>query len=59
MLFELRVRHVVAPLGNGKDLKANAIAEDGFDYALKRCEEHPLLPATEWFCYRIAQTCGL
>lgn len=59
MLFELRIRQVVAPIGNGKDLKANAIAEDGFDYALKRQEDHPLLPATEWFCYQVAQSCGL
>lgn len=58
-LFELRITALVPAIGAGRDIAANAIAEDGFDYALKRQQEHPLLPATEWFCYRIAQAVGL
>lgn len=58
-LFELRVTHMVPPIGNGKSLKTNAIAEDGFDYAVKAVTEHPMLPCSEWICYQLAQSIGL
>ncbi len=58
-LFELKVRHLVPPLGNGKSLKTNAIAEDGFDYAVKSQAEHPMLPFSEWFCYQLSQAIGM
>jgi hypothetical protein len=58
-LFELKVKHKVPAVGNGRHLKTNAIAEDGFDYAVKTIEDHAMLPFSEWFCYQIAQTMGV
>jgi len=58
-LFELRVSKLVPPIGRGKTLQTNAIAEDGFDYAVKAQTEHAMLPASEWFCYQLAQSVGL
>jgi hypothetical protein len=58
-LFELNVIRLVPPIGYGKTLQTNAIAEDGLDYAVKAQTEHTLLPATEWFCYQLAQAVGL
>lgn len=58
-LFELRVLHLVPPIGEGKTIRTNAIAEDGFDYAVKSAEKHPLLPVSEWLCYRLAGALAL
>ncbi|MBO9680926.1 MAG: hypothetical protein J7556_22090 [Acidovorax sp.] len=58
-LFELKVKMLVQALGRGRTLKTNAIAEDGFDYAVKAQSEHAMLPFTEWCCYQLAQSVGL
>lgn len=58
-LFELKVKMLVPAIGRGKSLKTNAIAEDGFDYAVKAMTEHEMLPFSEWCCYQLAQSVGL
>lgn len=58
-LFPLKVRHHQPARGAGKDLRVEAVAEDGMEWALKRQAEHPMLPASEYLCYRLAQTCAL
>ena len=35
------------------DLKMTGHGDDGWKYAIKSMNDHPLLPATEWFCYRL------
>lgn len=35
------------------DLKSVAVGRDGFEYAVKRIEDHPYLPASEWLCYSL------
>lgn len=47
------------PQGQGKSLKHYALAEDGFDYAVKTLKDHPMIPVSEWFCYQIAQSVAL
>ena len=58
-LFELQVRSLVPAVGKGKTIKTNAIAEDGFDYAVKAATDHPHIPFSEWFCYQLSQAMGL
>lgn len=58
-LFELKVKHAVPAVGNGRHIKHNAIAEDGFDYAVKSLSDHAMLPFSEWFCYQLAQAMGV
>ncbi|MCR8961172.1 hypothetical protein M0765_026610 [Variovorax sp. S2] len=58
-LFELRVTALVPALGNGRTLKTNAIAEDGFDYAVKAITDDPMLPCSEWLSYQLAQSVAL
>lgn len=58
-LFPLKVKHHQPARGNGRDLRVEAIGEDGMEWALKRQAEHPMLPASEFLCYRVAQACAL
>lgn len=49
-----------ASLGlDGADLKWVAHGDDGNEYAMKTLDDHPLLPLTEWVCYRLWRACGL
>ena len=41
------------------DLKTIGLGDDGFEYALKRIEDHPLLPITEWMGYQLSRAIGL
>jgi len=41
------------------DLKAIGLGDDGFEYALKRIEDHPLLPISEWMGYQLSRAIGL
>lgn len=58
-LFELRVTALVPAIGKGKTLKTNAIAEDGFDYAVKAVTDNPMIPCSEWLSYQLAQSVAL
>lgn len=58
-LFDLEIKRHQRARGNGRDIRIEGVAVDGMEYALKRAIEHPLLPATERFCYQLAQTCSL
>lgn len=49
---------VSSPLGSA-DLKNIVRGRDGHYYALKSTEQHPLLPATEFLCYKLAAACGV
>ncbi|HHF3018215.1 TPA: hypothetical protein ACPJ0R_001199 [Vibrio diabolicus] len=50
-------------------LKAFALASDGMEYAIKRVSDGvdsgakvkfpKLIPASEWFCYKLAEKCGI
>lgn len=40
-------------------LKHLGYARNGERYALKTLEDHPLLPITEWFCYRLCHDVGI
>lgn len=44
---------------DGADLKWVAYGDDGNEYAMKTLDDHPLLPLTEWVCYRLWRACGL
>lgn len=57
-LFPLQVKHHRTPKG-GRDVRVDADAEDGMRWTLKRCAEHPMLPAAEFLAYRLAHACGL
>lgn len=41
------------------DLKTIGLGDDGFEYALKRLEDHPLLPISEWMGYQLSRAVGL
>lgn len=58
-LFDLRVDSLVPPVGMGKSLRTNAIAEDGMDYAVKSAADKTHLPLTEWLASRLAQAVHL
>lgn len=45
--------------GKSADLKFIGIGFDGSTYAIKRKEEHPLLPLTEWVCYHLCRDIGI
>ena len=47
-----------APTGSA-DLKKIVRGRDTHYYALKTMSEHPLLPATEFFCYKLAHACSV
>ncbi len=47
-----------APAGSA-DLKKIVRGRDTHYYALKSTAEHPLLPATEFLCYKLAQACSV
>lgn len=44
---------------DGKDLKVIGKADDGHDYAMKRVEDDPNLPITEWVAYCLYKKCGI
>ena len=41
------------------DLKLFVRTIDGHDYAVKTVEDHPLLPISEFLCYKLAMVCNL
>ncbi len=58
-LFPIRVVSCEPSDLNTADCKNICLAEDGTDYAVKTIHDHPLIPASEWFCYHIASICGI
>lgn len=43
----------------GADLKRLAHGNDGNDYAIKRLEDHPLMPLCEWVGYHLSRACNI
>jgi hypothetical protein len=41
------------------DLKTIGLGDDGFTYALKRLQDHPLVPICEWVGYQLSRSVGL
>ncbi len=41
------------------DLKVLGRGDDGFDYAIKRVEDNPMLPICEWIGYRLCNDVGI
>ena len=57
-LFELTVANLKQASGTAR-LRWTGIASDRWKYAIKRVNDHPLLPGTEWFCHRLAEAIHL
>lgn len=57
-LFELTVANLKPASGTAR-LRWTGIASDQWKYAIKRTTDHPWLPATEWFCHRLAEAVHL
>lgn len=55
----VRVLREVDSTFDGADLKRIARGEDGFDYAMKRIQEHPHLPLCEWVSYHLCRAVGI
>jgi|JI6StandDraft_1071083.scaffolds.fasta_scaffold392273_1 hypothetical protein len=55
----VRVLREVDSTFDGADLKRIAQGEDGFDYAMKRIQEHPYLPLCEWVSYHLCRAVGI
>lgn len=47
------------PFGTGVDLRHVVMTADGMDFAVKSVADHPMLPASEFLGYRLAQSCQL
>lgn len=47
-----------ADLGSA-DADLIGMGDDGFDYVIKTIEKTPNVPASEWFCHRLAELCGI
>lgn len=58
-LFPVAINSIRPASGGGKDVRLFGIGADGFDYAIKTMTDNPKLPATEYFCYRLAMACRL
>ena len=52
------IQQLPSSLGTA-DLKTIGLGDDGFEYALKRIEDHPLLPISEWVGYQLSRSIGL
>lgn len=53
VLYEAPSEHGTA------DLKVLGRGDDGFDYAIKRTEDHAMLPISEWIGYRLCEAVGI
>lgn len=66
-LFGLEVVQWINTGAKTAHLRAFAIASDGFEYAVKRTSDGVnsrvkfpnQIPASEWFCYKLAEKCGI
>jgi hypothetical protein len=61
-MFSINVLHEIdsSTLGfDGADLKRIAHCDDGHDYAMKRVEDDPRLPLSEWVSYHLFKACGV
>jgi len=58
-LLPVRVLREIDSTFDGVDLKRIAQGDDGFDYAMKRVQEHPHLPLSEWVSYHLCRTVGI
>lgn len=51
--FPVQIARTIPRPFNTADLQGVAVGRDGFEYAIKSIEDHPYLPASEWFCYNL------
>lgn len=59
-LFAIQlVDEVDSPFGHGRDAKALGIDAADNEYLLKRLQDGPLLPLTEWLCHHLCRLCGV
>jgi len=58
-LFPVKLQSVRPADEPGKDISLFGLGEDGFDYAVKTQSDHIKLPASEYFCYRLAAACRI
>jgi hypothetical protein len=58
-LVPIRITQQLPSSQGTADLKTIGLGDDGFEYALKRLEDHPLLPISEWVGYQLSRAVGL
>lgn len=58
-LFPVDIIREMTPSKLTADLRCIGDGSDGHRYALKRLEDGPLLPATEWVCYTLCRLVGV
>lgn len=58
-LIQIRIVQLAPASFGSADLKYVGLADDGFEYAIKRLDDHPLLPITEWTGYHLSRSIGL
>ena len=58
-LLPIRIIQQVPSTLQTADLKTIGLGDDGFEYALKRLEDHALLPISEWMGYQLCRAVGL
>lgn len=58
-LLQIRIVQLAPASFGSADLKYIGFADDGFEYALKRLTDNPLLPITEWTGYHLSRSIGL
>ncbi len=58
-LLPLRANAEIPAAFGSADLKRIVRTLDGHYYAVKSAQDHPMLPASEFLCYRLAASCHL
>lgn len=58
-LFPVKVTRCDPSDLNSADCKLICSADDGADYVVKTITDHPMIPASEWFCYHLAGEVGI
>jgi hypothetical protein len=58
-LFPVFVENELPSTFEGEDLKVLAKGDDGHTYALKRVDEHPMLPLCEWVAHHLCRATSI
>lgn len=58
-LFMVEITHEVVSTGGDVDEPCVGYGTDGHLYSLKRLEDGPLIPATEWVCHSLSRAVGI
>lgn len=58
-LFPVNIRSFDPANMGTADAALIGMGDDGFDYVIKTVEKTPNVPASEWFCHRLSDLCGI